>query len=102
VRAWQTAEIFATAFKISKQKIRKTELLLPGSTWRLFLASCETQGRRVGDVFRPSPHLDEAIAAGCAARATAQFEKGGCRLPATGSCGAAEWILSWLCDAEDA
>jgi len=31
VRAWQTAEIFAAAFKISKQKVRKTELLLPGS-----------------------------------------------------------------------
>src|SRR5580704_16346785 len=31
VRAMQTAEIFASALEYSKQKIRKTDLLLPGA-----------------------------------------------------------------------
>jgi len=51
VRAWQTAELFAAAFKIPKQKSRRI-----ASPWHrcrsAFSRACETQGHRVGHVFR--------------------------------------------------
>jgi phosphohistidine phosphatase len=64
VRAWQTAELFAAAFKIAKQKIRKTELLLPGSdVAALFREFAKHKDVESVMCFGHAPHLDEVIAA---------------------------------------
>jgi len=64
VRAWQTAEIFATAFRVAKRKIRKTELLLPGSdVAALFREFAKHKDAESAMCFGHAPHLDEVIAA---------------------------------------
>lgn len=64
VRAVQTAEIFAEALDYSKQKIRRNEILLPGSEPTLLFRelSREKQASTVL-VFGHAPHLDGVIAA---------------------------------------
>jgi phosphohistidine phosphatase len=64
VRAMQTAQLFAAALKYPKQKIRKTNLLLPGSDVAAFFRELahDKNAERVF-CFGHAPHLDEVIAA---------------------------------------
>jgi phosphohistidine phosphatase len=64
VRAMQTAEIFATALGHSKQKIRHSDLLLPGAEPSLFFREL-AKDKQFSSVFvfGHAPHLDELIAA---------------------------------------
>ncbi|MBS1841756.1 MAG: phosphohistidine phosphatase SixA [Acidobacteria bacterium] len=64
VRAMQTAHLFAAAMKYRKQKIRKTNLLLPGSDVAAFFREL-ARDKNVESVFcfGHAPHLDEVIAA---------------------------------------
>jgi len=63
VRALQTAEIFAGIFKYSKQKIRRTDLLLPGADPTLFFRELakDKQSSAVF-CFGHAPQLDDLIA----------------------------------------
>lgn len=63
VRAMQTAEIFASALDYSKQKIRRTDLLLPGSEPTLFFREL-AKDKHTGTlfIFGHAPQLDELIA----------------------------------------
>ena len=63
VRAVQTAEIFADALDYTRQKIRRNELLLPGSEPTLLFRDLarEKQASSIF-VFGHAPHLDDVIA----------------------------------------
>ncbi len=63
VRAMQTAEIFAGVFEYSKQKIRRTDLLLPGGEPSLFFREL-ARDKQSSTVFcfGHAPHLDDLIA----------------------------------------
>jgi phosphohistidine phosphatase len=63
VRAMQTAEIFADVFEYSKQKIRRTDLLLPGGEPSLFFREL-ARDKRCSAVFcfGHAPQLDDLIA----------------------------------------
>jgi phosphohistidine phosphatase len=63
VRALQTAEIFADIFEYSKQKIRRTDLLLPGGEPSLFFRELakDKQSSAVF-CFGHAPQLDDLIA----------------------------------------
>ncbi len=64
VRAMQTAEIFASAFEYPKEKIRKTDLLLPGAqVAALFREIAKHKDAETIFCFGHAPHLDEVIAA---------------------------------------
>jgi phosphohistidine phosphatase len=63
VRAWQTAEIFAEELEYSKQKIRKSDLLLPGAEpLQLFRELAKDKDFSVVFVFGHAPHLDDLLA----------------------------------------
>lgn len=63
VRAMQTAEIFASALEYSKQKIRRTDLLLPGAeTSMLFRELAKDKQSSSIFLFGHAPQLDEVIA----------------------------------------
>ena len=64
VRAVQTAEIFADALDYARQKIRRNEMLLPGSEPTLVFRELarEKQASTVF-LFGHAPHLDDVIAA---------------------------------------
>ncbi len=65
VRAMQTAEIFATAFEYPKQKIRRTDLLLPGAEATLFFKElAKDKDSAVVFCFGHAPQLDDLVAAG--------------------------------------
>jgi phosphohistidine phosphatase len=63
VRAVQTAEIFASAINYAKQKIRRSELLLPGAE-PSFLFRELAKDKQASSVFLfgHAPHLDDVIA----------------------------------------
>jgi phosphohistidine phosphatase len=64
VRAMQTAEIFASALDYSKQKIRQTDLLLPGTEPSLlFRELAKDKHTSTLFVFGHAPQLDDIIAA---------------------------------------
>jgi len=64
VRAMQTAEIFASALDYSKQKIRRTDLLLPGTEPSLlFRELAKDKQSSTLFVFGHAPQLDDIIAA---------------------------------------
>jgi phosphohistidine phosphatase len=64
VRAMQTAEIFAGALDYSKQKIRRTDLLLPGAEPSLFFRElAKDKQTSTLFVFGHAPQLDDIIAA---------------------------------------
>lgn len=65
VRAMQTAEIFASALDYPKQKIRRSDLLLPGTEASLFYKEL-AKDKQSGIVlcFGHAPQLDDLIAAG--------------------------------------
>jgi phosphohistidine phosphatase len=79
VRAWQTAELFASAMKYPKQGIRKTNYLLPGSEPAAFFREI-AKNKEAESVlcFGHAPHLDELIAAvlGCKHDATSLKKAG--------------------------
>lgn len=63
VRAMQTAEIFASALDYSKQKIRRTDLLLPGAEPTLFFRElAKDKQTSTLFVFGHAPQLDDLIA----------------------------------------
>jgi phosphohistidine phosphatase len=64
VRAQQTAEIFAAALGYSKQKIRHSDLLLPGADPAVFFREL-AKDKHSSSVFAygHAPHLDELIGA---------------------------------------
>jgi len=58
LRAVQTAELFATALEYAKQKIRKSELLLPGAEpMQLFRELAKDKDLSAVFVFGHAPHL---------------------------------------------
>jgi len=63
VRAVQTAELFAEVFEYPKQKIRRSDLLLPGAEPSLFFREL-ARDKRSSAVFcfGHAPHLDDLIA----------------------------------------
>jgi len=64
VRAMQTAEIFAAALEYPKQKIRRTDLLLPGSEASLFFRElAKDKHSSTIFCFGHAPQLDDLIAA---------------------------------------
>lgn len=63
VRAVQTAEIFASALDHAKQKIRKTDLLLPGGEPSLlFRELVKDKQASVVFLFGHAPNLDDVLA----------------------------------------
>jgi len=63
LRAVQTAEIFASALEQSKQKIRKSDLLLPGADpMQLFRELAREKQASAVFIFGHAPHLDDLIA----------------------------------------
>ena len=64
VRAMQTAEIFATALEYKKEKIRRSDLLLPGAeSSALFRDLAKDKHSASVFLFGHAPHLDELVAA---------------------------------------
>ncbi len=69
VRAMQSAEFFADALDYSKQKIRRTDLLLPGAeSSALFRDLAKDKQSSTVFLFGHAPHLDELIAAAFASK----------------------------------
>lgn len=63
VRALQTAELFAKALEYPKEKIGKTDFLLPGAeSLQLFRELSRDKDSSVVFVFGHAPHLDDLIA----------------------------------------
>jgi phosphohistidine phosphatase len=63
LRAVQTAEIFASALEQNKQKIRKSDLLLPGADpMQLFRELAREKQASAVFIFGHAPHLDDLIA----------------------------------------
>jgi phosphohistidine phosphatase len=63
VRAIQTAEIFANALEYSKQKIQKSDQLLPGAEpLQLFRELAKDKDHSAVFVVGHAPHLDDLIA----------------------------------------
>jgi phosphohistidine phosphatase len=63
LRAVQTAEIFASALEQNKQKIRKSDLLLPGADpMQLFRELAKEKEASAVFIFGHAPHLDDLIA----------------------------------------
>jgi phosphohistidine phosphatase len=82
VRALQTAEIFAAALRYSKQKILRSDLLLPGADVNSFYRDL-TKHRHSESVFcfGHAPHLDDLIAVGLGLkRPITQLKKAGVAL----------------------
>ncbi|HXO61808.1 MAG TPA: phosphohistidine phosphatase SixA [Candidatus Acidoferrales bacterium] len=68
-RAMQTAEIFANALEYSKQKIHRSDLLLPGAeTSALFRDLAKDKHSSSVFLFGHAPHLDELVAAAFASK----------------------------------
>jgi phosphohistidine phosphatase len=62
-RAFQTAEIFATQIGYAKQKIKKSDFLLPGAEpLQLFRELAKDKELSVVYVFGHAPHLDDVLA----------------------------------------
>jgi phosphohistidine phosphatase SixA len=65
----QTAEIFANALDYSKQKIRRTDLLLPGAEpSAVFRDLAKDKQASSVFLFGHAPHLDELVAAAFASK----------------------------------
>ena len=63
LRALQTAEIFAEQLEYAKQRIRKSDLLLPGAEpVQLFRELAKDKDLSVVFVFGHAPHLDDLLA----------------------------------------
>ena len=63
VRAFQTAELFAKALEYPKDKIKKSDFLLPGAeSLQLFRELSKDKDNSVVFLFGHAPHLDDLIA----------------------------------------
>ena len=63
LRAYQTAELFAEALDYPKEKIRKSDLLLPGAEpLHLFRELAKDKELSAVFVFGHAPHLDDLLA----------------------------------------
>ena len=63
VRAWQTAELFADALDYPRQKIRKTDALLPGAEPQQLLRElAKDKQLSSAFVFGHAPNLDDLLA----------------------------------------
>ena len=63
LRAFQTAELFAVALEYSRQKIQKSDLLLPGAEpLLLFRELSRNKDLSTVYIFGHAPHLDDVIA----------------------------------------
>ena len=69
LRALQTAEIFAEQLEYSKQRIRKSDFLLPGAEpLQLFRELAKDKDLSVVFVFGHAPHLDDVVATALGAK----------------------------------
>jgi len=69
VRAMQTAEIFCAALEFPKQKIRRTNFLLPGSEPAAFFRElAKHKDAESVFCFGHAPHMDELLAAAIGSR----------------------------------
>lgn len=69
LRAVQTAELFAAELEYSKQKIQKSDLLLPGAEpLQLFRELAKDKDLSVAFVFGHAPHLDDVVATALGAK----------------------------------
>ena len=63
VRAFQTAELFAKVLEYPKDKIRKSDFLLPGAeSLQLFRELSKDKDNSIVFLFGHAPHLDDLIA----------------------------------------
>src|SRR5258707_3871932 len=80
VRAAQTAEVFSSALEYAKQKIRRTDLLLPGAEPSLlFRELAKDKQASTVFLFGHAPQLDDVIATalGCKKHLTGVKKAGG-------------------------
>jgi phosphohistidine phosphatase len=69
VRAMQTAEIFAKAIEYPKEKIQKSDFLLPGAEpLQLFRELSKDKDNSIVFIFGHAPHLDDLIATALASK----------------------------------
>jgi phosphohistidine phosphatase len=69
LRAFQTAELFAAELEYPKQKIRKSDLLLPGAEpLQLFRDLSKDKDLSTVFVFGHAPHLDDLLATAIATK----------------------------------
>lgn len=97
-RAAETAEIFAEALDYAKQKIRRSELLLPGREPTLFFRELarEKQASSIF-VFGHAPHLDDVIATALGAkRHVTALKKAGVALIDLKRISPPMGLLTWL------
>lgn len=82
VRAMQTAEIFAEALDYPKQKIRRTDLLLPGTgASLLFKELAKDKQSATVFLFGHAPQLDDVVAAAlCSKHPITSLKKAGVAL----------------------
>jgi phosphohistidine phosphatase len=97
-RALQTAEIFADALDYSRQKIRRTELLLPGAEPSLLFREIarEKQASAIF-LFGHAPQLDDLIAAALGSkRHLTSMKKAGVALVELKRISPPMGVLAWL------
>lgn len=69
LRAVQTAELFAAELEYPKQKIQKSDLLLPGAEpLQLFRELAKDKDLSVAFIFGHAPHLDDVVATAVGAK----------------------------------
>ncbi len=98
VRAVQTAEIFAEALDYAKQKIRRNEMLLPGSEPNLLFREL-TREKQASTVllFGHAPHLDDVIATALGAKKhLTSLKKAGVALLELKRISPPMGVLTWL------
>jgi|SRR5215472_2375914 len=97
-RAVQTAEVFADALDYARQKIRRSELLLPGAEPTLLFRELarEKQASSIF-LFGHAPHLDEVIATAVGSkRHVTTLKKAGVALIELKRISPPAGVLAWL------
>ncbi|HUL17557.1 MAG TPA: phosphohistidine phosphatase SixA [Terriglobales bacterium] len=98
VRAMQTAEIFSSVFKVSQLKIRRTDLLLPGSEVHFFYRDlAKYRSLETVFCFGHAPHLDELLSVGLGMKKDlSQLKKAGVAVLELSRIFPPEGTLVWL------
>lgn len=98
VRAVQTAEIFAEALDYSRQRIRRNELLLPGSEPTLLFRELAREKQVCSIfVFGHAPQLDDVIATALGSKKhLTSMKKGGVALVELKRISPPMGVLAWL------
>lgn len=100
VRALQTAEIVAAAFRLPNTSIRKTRALEPSANPRaIFQEIAKLHGKDVA-CFGHAPHLDEMIAAAIGAKTATELKKAGAACLEMRSLTPPRGALAWLLTAK--